>query len=122
MREVGGDVQSRHDDQRLNYGKDGPRRLRRLRLAAPAQIRRSDDVIDDALRQHVPHSRHGHRVTRRRPRSRLARRRILEDIGQIHGRILHLHLVDPPVRTITVHQPVFHTISIKNYLQLFSKN
>ena len=103
---MSGNVQPGHDDQGLNGGENGPGRLRGLRLAHDAEVGRSDDVVDDGLGQDVPHCRHGHRMSRRSARTSFARGRILQDVREDHGAVVIVHFVDPPVRTVTVHQPV----------------
>ena len=102
---MSGDVKSRHDDQGLNQSEHGPSRLRGLCLATATEVRRPDHMIDDALGEDVPNGWHGHRMTRGCTGSRFTRWRILKDIGKDPGGVLHLHFMDPPVGTITVHQP-----------------
>jgi hypothetical protein len=66
-------------------------------------------VFDDGVNDDVPGRRHGHRVTRRHSGTRFASRTVLVNLCNfVRMRIRFVglfHFVDPPIRTLAVHQP-----------------
>ena len=119
---MGSDVHPRHDHQRLDESEGAPQKMSRLLFHRRTHFRCFDDPFDERVDDDVPGGRHGHRVSGWHSGSRLASGSILENLWEDGRRVVSdFHFVDPPVRTVSVHQPVVqynnqvnHTGSINN--------